>query len=130
MLVTVRDLTEGAAPCCFQLTEADVNGNGPFRPIAISSTRTIEGREAKFAETGPSGTTAYATWECIGAVQPTEVPSFAVIIAMPVQIDPSIDAITANGSLAPLSNVGLASSESPVPRFGDVSTPITILEFV
>jgi hypothetical protein len=130
VLVTVRDLTEGAAPSCFQLTEADVNGHGPFRPIAISTSRTIEGREAKFAEAGLSGTTAHATWECIGAVQPAEVPSFAVIIAMPVQIDSSIDAITANGSLAPLSNVGLASSQGPVPRFGDVSTPVTILEFV
>lgn len=130
VFVTVTDLTDGATPSCFQLTEADVNGHGPFRPVAKSITRAITGREPKFAESGLSGTTAYATWECTGVVQGKEAPSFAVVIAMPSEIITSIDTITVAGNLAPLSNGGTASSQSPVPIFGDDANPVAIIEFV
>jgi hypothetical protein len=130
VFVTVCSLSDYTERCCFQLTEGDVHGNGAFRAVEVSSTRMIDGLEAKFAEATLSGTTAFATWECIHSIQSDKMVAFAVIIAVPAQVDTNIDAITVNGHLAPLSNLSVASSHGPVPRFGNDSTPITILEFV
>jgi hypothetical protein len=74
-----------------------------------------------------TGTTGYATYETVNS--DPNVPENAIIAVFVAYFSntssnlPAPGASTVNVSFAPLSNVGVASSSDPIPRFGDSSTP-------
>ncbi len=126
LLVSVREIAEANTIACFQLAETDVNGNGRFSPVKGSTSRTIDGLDVDFAEVHVSGQTAFAVWECTNSMRPDAVASFALIVSIPVDI--KMYTMNVNCSMAPLSNVGVLSSQDPIPRFADTSEPIMLFE--
>jgi len=120
---SVRDNPHSGNQACFSLTEGHGNGGGTFSQLAASKSHRVDDVEVAFAETGMSGASAFAIWECTSSIPVDQVPSFYTIIEFPCDFN---GVITLSGSLAPLSAVGTASSTDPVPRFGDTSTPIAV----
>ncbi len=112
-------LAAGLAHGQLTLVSADVNGNSGPGFSAVTP--------AGLAEVNYSGTTGYATYEVVASA--ANVPEHAVIpvsvafFSNTTQNLPAPGQSTVSVSFAPLSNVGVASSSDPIPRFGDTSTP-------
>jgi len=114
------------------LVSADVNGSSPGAYTAVSGTAftAVSGGvtgPVNLAEINYSGTTGYATYEVVNS--DPNVPEFAFIDVFVAFISNTGQSLPAPGSgtlsvsFAPLSNVGVASSTDPIPRFGDSSQP-------
>lgn len=75
------------------------------------------------------GQSAYAVWEC---VSPGTLAGDRITFGVFIRCKPgaSLGSCSINGSLAPLTNVGVASGTDPIPRFGDVSSPILALSII
>jgi len=104
-----------------QLTLVSADANG-----ASSSFSAVTGTGG-LAEVSYSGTTGFATYEAVNS--DPNVPEFAFINVFVAffsntgQNLPAPGSSTVSVSFAPLSNVGVASSTDPIPRFGDTSQP-------
>jgi hypothetical protein len=121
VFVTVTNLPHAEASS-FQLTEADTYGDGPFKPLPASIPATAPFRVG-MAEVNISDMAAKAVWECVGSVKSKSI-SFGVMIESPAEND--ISEISVAGNYAPLSLVNTANSHAPIPRFGQLSTPIKV----
>lgn len=124
------------APCKARLIVTEINGNsasGPGIPAKAVATAILKGghNEARLVCLERSGTTAWAVWEWVdgnpGRVTPEEVRIGVVIAAKPGAATTGI--VTVTGEFAPLSNVGLASFTSPIPRFGSVRSKLEVFSF-
>jgi len=114
-------VTAGIGNGQLTLVTSDANGAGGPGFSAVSGSGGI-------AEVSYSGTTGYATYEVVNS--DPNVPESAFISVYVAFISntannlPAPGSSTVNVSFAPLSNVGIASSTDPIPRFGDTSTPV------
>jgi ppGpp synthetase/RelA/SpoT-type nucleotidyltranferase len=134
---TIQELPNTAGLPSFRLTNADLNGDGPFDPMQASATRRIGASDIEVAEvaaetTQPpiiigSGLSHCATWECVGTVPEGEVPSVAVFVELPPHACGA--KILATCTLGPVSVVGVAYSASPTPRFFLSHAPVSVIEF-
>jgi len=110
-------------PCegLLDLVSTDATGNsGPgFSAIAGSG---------GIAEVSYSGTTGYATYETINSdpnsPEHASIDVFVAFFSNTTSNLPAPGSSTVSVSFAPLSNVGVASSTDPIPRFGDTSQPV------
>ena len=75
------------------------------------------------------GQSAFAVWE---AVSPGTFAGDRITFGVFIRCKPgaSLGTCSINGSLAPLTNVGVASGNDPIPRFGDVSSPILAFSII
>jgi hypothetical protein len=114
-------------PCegLLDLVSTDATGNSGPGFSAIAGTGGL-------AEVSYSGTTGYATYETINSdPNSPEHASIAVYVAFFSNTTsnlPAPGASTVSVSFAPLSNVGVASSTDPIPRFGDTSQPLAAFD--
>jgi len=106
-----------------RLVTTDPNGAGPFSATPAGATVGAAGGIAQVSLVGNAGT---AVWEILNTDSAaTERVDFPVYIAYKANTTnnlPALGVATVNGSLAPLSNVMVASATAPVPRFVDLST--------
>jgi len=113
-------VTAGLVNGQLTLVSTDVNGNSGAGFSAVSGSGGL-------AEVSYSGTTGYATYEVVNSdpnvPETAFIEVFVAFASATAQNLPAPGASTVNVSFAPLSNVGIATSTDPIPRFGDTSTP-------
>ena len=105
---------EGAAHA--QLYSADANGAGGS-PVAGGP---FAG--GTYQQLTIAGGTATATWLVLAA-GPAQIDTFTFPLFLTGATAPDLVQITVSGSLAPVSDVSIASANAPVPRYRDFSVP-------
>ena len=128
VFVGTREWLDSAAPC-FQLTKSDANGNGQFAPVLPVAVHDVKMEVPGDAvELLGLGSSRMAVWECERAMPAGQAATFLVYFE--VESAAQSSTISVNGTFAPLSTVGTASSGAPLPRFADNSLPVILLELV
>ena len=95
---------------------------GPFTPVAGTATLTPGGAAAQLAVVGGAATAVYEVLNSDAlAVETADIPVGVAFAAG----NPQLGTTTVRAYLAPISTVTTASSSAPIPRFANVSTPLT-----
>jgi hypothetical protein len=116
------EYVEGSPQGQMLLVHADQNGKSaagyePIAPTAMIGTTSV-------AETGHSGSTAYATYEVLYSDRNVQETA-TIPVAVAFTNKPAIGTATVATSLAPLDTVGTANQTSHIPRFANFATPQT-----
>ena len=95
---------------------------GPFTPVAGIATLTPGGSAAQLTVAGGAATAVYEVLNSDAiAVETADIPVGVAFAAG----SPQLGTTTVRASLAPISTVTTASSSAPIPRFANLSTPLT-----
>jgi ppGpp synthetase/RelA/SpoT-type nucleotidyltranferase len=122
--------------CKARLIMTNIVGNsapGPGVPAKATAAARLKPshRDVQLVCLERSGTTAWAVWEWTdgdtGRTTPEEV-RFGVVIAAKAG-EATLGSVLVTGELAPLSNVVLASSTDPIPRFASVGSNLEACSF-
>jgi hypothetical protein len=95
---------------------------GPFTPVAGTATLTPGGSAAQLAVVGGAATAVYEVLNSdAAAVETADIPVGVAFAAG----SPQLGTTTVTAHFAPISTVTTSSSSAPIPRFANLSTPLT-----
>lgn len=134
LFTTLDQVDSAPTTLSARLLLGDLNGNPLPQKPELAGHVIVGDRSLGLARIRTVGGSGVATWEVQGGYNDEQQEMmFGLVVAYrsdPSHFVPGLATVTVNGSHAPLSCVGTASSSGPIPRFSDESFSIDLFSIV